>query len=284
MRLLECVRVKGEVEVPSLKETNLLYLNGRFNLKTGKKEPLKFEKEFPQWSGRFQINRKMYLCGGERIVNGKVESIADFFSLDYLGKSQDLQPMSHKRGALSLSGLPSELIALGGWREGNSLQNCEKYLMVNNTWVGLPPLNIPRQWPGSILLKSKRAFCFCGSQGNKYSVNSIEALETESDEWWRILPVDERMAKTYHLGAALFKEDEIVLFGGHQGTSFNMYLLDEEGQIIQDMSKDPLIPGWMCQDTFVVEEGRIFAVGFKNGWFHSKWHVQAFDGIKWTKL
>ena len=47
MRLLECVRVKGEMEVPSLKETNLLYLNGRFNLKTGKKEPLKFEKEFP---------------------------------------------------------------------------------------------------------------------------------------------------------------------------------------------------------------------------------------------
>ena len=58
---------------------------------------------------------------------------------------------------------------------------------------------------------------------------SIEALETESEEWWRILPVDERMAKTYHLGAALFKEDEIVLFGGHQGTSFNMYLLDKDG-------------------------------------------------------
>ena len=85
----------------------------------------------------------------------------DFFRVDYAGKSQELRPMSIERGALSVSGLSTQLIALGGFNIDN-LKTCEKYLMASNKWEGVASLNTGRQWPGSILLKSLRAFCFCG--------------------------------------------------------------------------------------------------------------------------
>ena len=96
--------------------------------------------------------------------------------MDYLGKSEGLQPMNHKRDSVSLSGLPFQFIALGGWNAGN-LKTCEKYLVSINKWEGLPPLNTGRQWPGSILLKSKRAFCFCGGYNKDTDLNSIESLD-----------------------------------------------------------------------------------------------------------
>lgn len=50
---------------------------------TGKKEAVKFERKIPDFSARFQINKKAYVCGGERKINGAFESISDFFSFNY---------------------------------------------------------------------------------------------------------------------------------------------------------------------------------------------------------
>ena len=83
-----------------------------------------------------------------------------------------LQSMNYQREGLSLSGLASEMIAAGGWNQQDTLKICEKYLVSVNKWVGLPPLNTGRQWPGSILLNSKRAFCFCGGDLDE-DLNSI---------------------------------------------------------------------------------------------------------------
>ena len=60
-----------------------------------------------------------------------------------------------------MCGLPSLLIVLGGNNE-KDLKICEKYFVNLNKWTGLPPLSTARQWPGSVLLESKRAFSFCG--------------------------------------------------------------------------------------------------------------------------
>ena len=125
MTLVDLIWVRGDED--QKKEDALLCQNGcRFDIKTGKKEEIKFDRSIPDWTSTFQINRKFYVCGGKAEINGKEERIADFFSVDYFGKSEDLQPMNHKRGALSLSGLSSQLIALGGWNEDN-LKTCEKF-------------------------------------------------------------------------------------------------------------------------------------------------------------
>ena len=125
--LVGLIRVKGAGD--QQKEGALLCQEGaRFDLQTGKKEEIKFDRSIPDYSATLLIQRKFYSCGGRKDVNGKKEFIADFFRLDYFGKSEELPSMNHKRGAVSLSGLPSQLIALGGWN-GDSLSTCEKYCM-----------------------------------------------------------------------------------------------------------------------------------------------------------
>ena len=75
--------------------------------------------------------------------------------------------MSHRRGCVSLSGIPSLLIAVGGF-DGSVLDVCEKYLGSLNKWVELTCLNSARQWSGSVVLSTKKAYCFGGgSEGDK---------------------------------------------------------------------------------------------------------------------
>ena len=128
---------------------------------------------------------------------------------------------------------------------------CEKYNVDKNKWSGLAPLNSAREWPGSILLKSLRAFCFCGSQGYAQRANSIESLETHKDREWRTLPLNDQMAKTYDLAATQYG-NKIVLFGGDNHATFNTYIYSEEGELERDLSEDPLIPGRMCRGSHSV--------------------------------
>ena len=77
------------------KEEVLLCIDGLgFDIKTGKKENTYFTKTVQNYFASFQINRKLFFCGGEAEINGKEEKIADFFSVDYFGKSVELQPMN----------------------------------------------------------------------------------------------------------------------------------------------------------------------------------------------
>ena len=90
--------------------------------------------------------------------------------------------MAKERSRLSLSGIPSLLIALGGGCHREMLKTSEKYNVDLNKWSVLAPLNSAREWPGSILLKSSMiAFCFSG-YGFGNTLNSIESLEPYK-EW-----------------------------------------------------------------------------------------------------
>ena len=65
------------------------------------------------------------------------------------------------------------------------------------------------------------------------------------EEEWKTLHVQNEMAKVYQLTAVSF-EDKVILFGGQHDASYNMYSLDEDGTMLEDLSADPLIPGAMC--------------------------------------
>ena len=58
---------------------------------------------------------------------------------------------------------------------------CEKHDTDMNKWSELPPLKITRFWSGSVLLKSKRVFCFCGGKGDEEWINSIESLHIDKE-------------------------------------------------------------------------------------------------------
>ena len=101
-------------------------------------------------------------------------------------------------------------------------------------------------------------------------------MECEAN--WRTLPLDSRIAKTYHIAGVSFRS-KIMLFGGVSSASYNMYALSEEGELVDDLSEDPLIPGFMVRGCSLVQEGKIYAVGLRDlareQW---KWRIEIFDG------
>ena len=68
----------------------------KVDLKARTMEKLNVNRDIPSGSSRFQINRKLYNCGGRAKVEEKREPIRDIFSLDYFGVSVALQPTIHK--------------------------------------------------------------------------------------------------------------------------------------------------------------------------------------------
>lgn len=62
---------------------------------------------------------------------------------------------------------------------------------------------------------------------------------------WKLLPLDERVAASYDLAAAVI-ENKIYVFGGRENTSYNMYAFNEEGELVQDFSDLVDIPGMMA--------------------------------------
>ena len=178
-----------------------------------------------------------------------------------------------------MSGISSQLIALAGWNFRN-LKVCENYRVIPKKWVVLPALNAARFWPESILLNSKRAFCFCGGQIVR-NLNSIESLNLESEGKWKTLPLNAKIPKTWQLAAVEYT-DKIVVFGGHSLASFNLFILSREGELEQDLSNDPLIPGAMCRGSLTVRDENIYAVGstkLNNMWDYV---FRVFDGKKWS--
>ena len=79
---------------------------------------------------------------------------------------------------------------------------------------------------------------------------------------WKVLPLDERIAQTYHLVGISF-EGNIIIFGGDSSVSFSMYLINENGELVADLSLDLNIPGRMCQRGVITSKGKIYVVGNK---------------------
>ena len=166
---------------------------------------MKMSVIFAQSLAPFQVNKKLYLCGGFQKT-----ALSDFYCVDYQGKTTTLPEMKSKRNFLSLAGLTSHLISLGGWR-GRPLKASEKYKVGSNKWSHLPSLVAGRCFSGSILLKSMRAFTFCGSLGSK-QLNSIESIQVDCEAEWRTLPLNGKIANAYDIAAVSFKS-MIVVFG-----------------------------------------------------------------------
>ena len=163
--------------------------------------------------------------------------------------------MRYWRLSFSLSGSSSQLIGVGGENK-KTLQICERYFVVRNKWSELPSLCSPRRYPGTVLLPSNKALCFCGE--NQSYLNSVETLQDENSEW-KSLALDTRIAKTFHLAAVSFN-NWILLFGGRNYASRHTHIMSEEGKLEKDLSQDALIPEGMCFATFTIQRGTIYAL------------------------
>ena len=98
---------------------------------------------------------------------------------------------------------------------------------------------------------------------------------------WCVLPLQEKLEKNYDMVAVPYL-DKILLFGGRDNTSYNMYSFNQDGCLLHDLSHLAYIPGNMCNGSVVVQDGKLFTVGFRKEW--GEWRAQVFDGFQWTWL
>ena len=107
-------------------------------------------------------------------------------------------------------------------------------------------------------------------------MSSIESMELDSDVKWRSLPLDPKINKSFHLLAVSFSS-RVFVFGGVRNISFNMYSFNEEGDLEEDLSEDPMIPGYVGYSPFVIQGRRVFTIGMRK--FNGVWkrRLEAFD-------
>lgn len=72
------------------------------------------------------------------------------------------------------------------------------------------------------------------------------------------------------------------MFGGFKFTKFNMHVFDSEGELMEDLSQDPLIPGRM--KSFIISKKKVYAVGYNRVKGKWDWGGTVFDGEKWSLL
>ena len=114
-------------------------------------------------------------------------------------------------------------------------------------------------------------------------MGSIETLHIHTDTKWKTLPFDERVAKAYLLVGVSY-EGKVLLFGGRFLSGHNMQSFSEEGEFVEDLSEDPLVPGYMTQGSVVVKRGRILASGYRKVRNVARTVVGEFSGEKWSLL
>ena len=67
----------------------------RFDTATQKKEEILFTRNISGYAATFQINKRLYVCGGDNKISGDIVPFSDFFSVNYSGISEWLQPMKY---------------------------------------------------------------------------------------------------------------------------------------------------------------------------------------------
>ena len=58
------------------------------------------------------------------------------------------------------------------------------------------------------------------------------------------------------------------------------YKLDEDGALIEDLTKIPDIPDYMCEHSFIAQDGKIYTGGERLD-VPVEWEIEAFSGSEW---
>ena len=110
-------------------------------------------------------------------------------------------------------------------------------------------------------------------------MNSVECLQIVRGIKWKTLPLLEKIPMDYDLAAVSFG-GEIVVFGGGIAPFTSTYVIDEEGQLIKNLSNFTLTAGKMCCGSTLVQKGRIYAVGMDSHWERC---LMSFNSSKWSR-
>ena len=145
------------------------------------------------------------------------------------------------RSLLSLSGLPSELVAV------EAGINTARRFAKSTQWLGTSGMKFQLwMWlvSGQGLFFSNQSDVFASVEVKDPTLNSIESIGVEWNKW-RTLTLDSKIAKTYQLVAVSHEGRSIVVFGGTEMASYITYIITEKGQIQEEVyDSEVKVPEW----------------------------------------
>lgn len=123
----------------------------------------------------------------------------------------------------------AHIYSIGGYDGSSSLNDCEKYDVLENQWCLLPTLCTSRFF-SAVFIRSNCVFAFCGFTGRE-RMNTMERLKLSSCDKWEILNVSTPPSVRYGMHGISICDGAIV-FGGYDddGRCKGCYLLRARGE------------------------------------------------------
>ena len=147
------------------------------------------KERFPNCAATCTLKDRVYVAGS----NKNKETDAYFFEVDGVRESyQELSRMIDRRSSFCLIAVsPNELYAIGGFDYAkkygsNSLVKCERYIIKDNKWEPLPPLNEGRYNHGSCYFpETNEVYTFGGIvSSTNMPTDSIERFNVGDPLHW----------------------------------------------------------------------------------------------------
>eukprot|EP00826_Nyctotherus_ovalis_P064428 TRINITY_DN944_c0_g2_i1.p2 TRINITY_DN944_c0_g2~~TRINITY_DN944_c0_g2_i1.p2 ORF type:complete len:319 (-),score=77.03 TRINITY_DN944_c0_g2_i1:1211-2167(-) len=188
---------------------------------SGSKYFLDKYKTFPEFFRVVSMRYSLHVCGGKTVE----DFCATNFQLITLGDSftvTERARMSQAKCSMGVSCVEDDSFVLVGGHNQEVLASVEIYQIENNTWIGLPPLNVPRFNCSACLLDKQFLYAIGGLTVNEESVILIERFNMmkENAEWTVVALYTSEFAGSIEAGAFQKSPTEIVICGGYEGKSY----------------------------------------------------------------
>ena len=131
------------------------------------------------------------------------------------------------------------------------------------------------------------AYCFGGQTGvteeGPVYTSSIEKIDIDFNNHWTLLTLN-LPQKAYHIVGVPLQRG-ILVFGGTEDkqTEYQMYLINLDGVMTQELSNIKNIPGFMGGGSVILQNDMLYAVGSREQWKMQK-RPMMFDGNKWRRI
>ena len=117
--------------------------------------------------------------------------------------------MPTRRGALAAAAIEGNVYAVGGFRDGGSVNDLARYDPATDGWEVLPAMPTPRDHLGAGVIKG-RLYAVAGRNSTSFTLGSLEEFDPLTRTWTTRVPMPTPRSGV----AAAVVNDRLFVFGG----------------------------------------------------------------------
>lgn len=188
---------------------------------SGSKYFLDKYRTFPEFFRAVSMRYSLHICGGKSAEDFCATNF-QLIALDEGFTVTERACMSQPKCSMGVSCVDDDCFALVGGHNQEVLASVEIYQIENNTWIGLPSLNVPRFNCSACLLNKQFLYVIGGLTVNEESVTLIERFNMmkENAKWSVVALYASEFTGSIEAGAFQKSPTEIVICGGYAGKGY----------------------------------------------------------------